>query len=115
MQTYRACQFQDKPRKNNELHPIPIGEPWKWIEIDIVGSLPITERENKYIVICVDYMTKWAEAKPLPDKSAVQVIWFIYEEIICRYGYPAVIQSDNGLEFANEIIKQLLEKFEIWH
>ena len=60
-------------------------------------------------------MTKWAEAKPLSDKSAVQVAWFIYEDVICRYGCPAVIQSDNGLEFVNEIIKQLLEKFKIWH
>ncbi len=60
-------------------------------------------------------MTKWAEAKSLPDKSSMQVAWFIYDEIICRYGCPAIIQSDNGLEFVNEIIKQLLEKFQIWH
>ncbi len=50
-------------------------------------------------------MTKCAEAKLLSDKSAVQIIWFIYEEIICRYGCPAVIQSDNELEFVNEVIK----------
>src|SRR6266542_6125695 len=45
----------------------------------------------------------------------MQVAWFIYDEIICRYGCPAIIQSDNGLEFVNKIIKQLLEKFQIWH
>ena len=45
----------------------------------------------------------------------MQVAWFIYDEIICRYGCPAIIQSDNGLEFVNEIIKQLLKKFQIWH
>ena len=111
VQTCRACQFQGKPKKNNELHPIPIGEPWEWIGIDIVGPLPVTERGNKYIVTCIDYMTKWAEAKPLPDKSAMQVAWFIYNEIICRYGCSAIIQSDNELEFVNEIIKRLLEKF----
>ena len=111
----RACQFQGKPKKNNELHPILIGEPWERIGIDIVRPLPVTERENRYIVTCIDYMTKWAEAKPLPDKTAMQVAWFIYDEIICRYGCLAIIQSDNGLEFVNEIIKQLLEKFQIWH
>ena len=115
VQTCRAYQFQGKAKKNNELHPIPIGEPWERIGIDIVGPLPVTERGNKYIVTCIDYMTKWAEAKPLPDKSAMQVAWFIYNEIICQYGCPAIIQSDNGLEFINEIIKQLLEKFQIWH
>ena len=80
-----------------------------------MGPLPVTERGNKYIVTCIDYLTKWAEAKLLPDKSAMQVAWFIYDKIICRYGCPAIIQSDNGLEFVNEIIKQLLEKFQIWH
>ncbi len=71
--TCRECQFQGSPKKNNELHPIPVGRPWDRISIDIVGLLPITEWENRYIVICIDYMSKWAEAKPLPDKSAKQV------------------------------------------
>ncbi len=60
-------------------------------------------------------MIKWAETKPLPDKSAVQVTWFIYEKVICRYGCSAVIQLDNGLEFVNEVIRQLLENFQIWY
>ena len=96
VQTYRTCQFQGKPKKNNELHPIPIGEPWKRIRIDIVGPLPVTERGNKYIVTCIDYLTKWAEAKSLPDKSAMQVAWFIYDEIICQYGCPAKFNQIMG-------------------
>ncbi len=74
VQTCRACQFQGKPQRNNKLHSIPVRKPWKRIGIDIVESLSIIERGNKYIITCIDYMTKWAEAKPLPDKSAVQVI-----------------------------------------
>ncbi len=80
-----------------------------------MGPLLITERGNKYIVTCIDYMMKWTEVRPLSNKLVVQVIWFIYEEIICRYGYSAVIQLDNGLEFVNEVIKRLLKKFQIWH
>ncbi len=60
-------------------------------------------------------MTKWTEAKPLPDKSARQVAWFLYEEIICRYRCPQIIQSDNELEFVNEVVKELLKQFQIWH
>ena len=56
-------------------------------------------------------MTKWAEAKPLPDKSARQVAWFLYEEIICQYGCSQIIQSDNGLEFVNKIVRELLKQF----
>jgi len=73
MQTCKACQFQEKPQRNNELHLIPIRKPWKRIEIDIVRPLPITKRGNKYIVTCIDYMMKCVKAKPLPDKSAMQV------------------------------------------
>jgi len=71
--TYRECQFQGSPKKNNELHSISVGGPWDRISIDIVESLLVTEWENRYIVTCIDYMTKWAEAKSLPDKSARQV------------------------------------------
>ena len=109
MKTCKECQFQGSPKKNNELHPIPVGGPQDRIGIDIVGPLSVTEQENRYIVTCIDYMTKWAEAKPLPDKSARQVAQFLYEEIICQYEYPQSIQSDNGLEFVNEIVKELLK------
>ncbi len=57
-------------------------------------------------------MTKWAEAKPLLDKSARQVAWFLYKKIICQYGYLLIIQSDNRLEFVefvNEVVKELLK------
>ncbi len=70
MKTCRECQFQGSLKKNNELHLIPVGGPWDRIGVNIVGLLPVTEWENRYIVICIDYMTKWAEAKPLSDKSA---------------------------------------------
>jgi len=55
VQMCRACQFQGKLKKNNELHPIPIGEPWEQIGIDIMRPLLVTERGNKYIVTCIDY------------------------------------------------------------
>ena len=70
VKTCKECQFQGSTRRNNELHLIPVEGLWDRIEIDIVGLLPITKRGNRYIVTCIDYMTKWIKAKPLPDKSA---------------------------------------------
>ncbi len=71
------------------------------------------EWKNRYIVTCINYMTKWVEAKPLPNKSAKQVAWFLYEKIICQYGCPQIIQSDNGLEFVNELVRELLKQFQV--
>ena len=48
------------------------------VGMDLIGPLPKTSRGNQYIVTLTDYFTKWAEAAPLPDKSAVGVARLIY-------------------------------------
>jgi len=58
VKTCRECQFQDNLKKNNELHLISVRGPWDRIGIDIVESLPVIERSNRYIVMCIDYITK---------------------------------------------------------
>ena len=60
------CQRRGKPKRNEPLHPIVIGEPFFQIGIDIVGPLPRTTKQNRYIVVAIDYLTKWPEAKTLP-------------------------------------------------
>ena len=46
--------------------------------MDLIGPMPETQRGNKYIVTLTDYFTKWAEAAPLADKTALGVAKFIY-------------------------------------
>ena len=58
---------------------------------------------------------KWPEAKAIPNKEAVTVAKFIFEEIICRHGCPKILQSDQGTEFTAQIIKELTDKFRIQH
>jgi len=74
VKTYRKYQFQDISKKNNKLYFISVRGSWNRINIDIIGSLPVIEWENKYIVTCIDYMIKWIEAKPLPNKSTKQIV-----------------------------------------
>ncbi len=54
-------------------------------------------------------MTKWTEAKALPDKSTRQIAQFLYKKIIYQYRYSQIIQSNNKLEFVNEVVKELLK------
>ena len=54
------------------------------VGIDLIGPLPLTQKGNKYVVTLVDYFSKWPEAAPLPDKSAIGVGMFLYE-LFCRY------------------------------
>lgn len=46
--------------------------------MDLIGPLPVTSRGNKYIITLTDYFSKWAEAFPLPDKTAAGVAQFMY-------------------------------------
>ena len=69
--------------------------------IDIVGSLPMTEDGNCYIIVAVDYFSRWPKARPLRHANATSVTTFIYEEIICRFGPSKVIQNDQGTHFVN--------------
>jgi hypothetical protein len=69
------CQRHRKSKKNEPLHPIPIFDPFYRIGIDIVGPLPITSRNNCYIVVAVDYLTKWGECwKKGPNQNFFQKI-----------------------------------------
>lgn len=114
----RACDVcQRRGRKQNPepLQPIPVGGPFERIGIDYVGPLPRTPRGNKYIIVATDYLTKWPEARPVSEATASKTAAFIYDEIICRHGCPKVILTDRGTHFRNQIVDDLLARFEIKH
>src|ERR1043165_2999769 len=110
-----ACQRREKPRGKHELHPIEIKEPFYQIGIDFVGPLPRTKEGNKYIIVAMDYFTKWPEAKAVKEATAKETAKFIMEEIICRHGCPRKIISDRGTHFDNNLIGRLTRKFQIKH
>jgi len=107
------CQRRGKFKKNQTLHPIPVNSPFYQIGIDFVGPLPLTEQGNKYIIVAMDYLTKWPEAKPVPAATAEQVAKFLYDDIIGRHGCPTKILSDQGTHFKNNMIAHLTKKFQI--
>ncbi|GBC33562.2 DDE-type integrase/transposase/recombinase [Rhizophagus irregularis DAOM 181602=DAOM 197198] len=97
-------------RRVEPLHPIKVGMPFDRIGIDIVGPLPTTKKGNKYIVVATEYLTKWPEARALPDAKASSVVSFFYEDIICRHGCPKEILTDRGSHFVNEMLDSLCDE-----
>jgi hypothetical protein len=97
------------------LNPIPVKAPFKLIGIDFVGPLPKTKNGNRYIIVAMDYMTKWPEAKPVQKVTAEETVKFIYEEIICQHGCPQEILMDRGTHFNNQLVQGLTKKFQIQH
>ena len=87
---------------------------WKCVGIDLTEPLPQTPRRNKYIITATDYFSKWPEAAALPDKTAVCIAHFLIS-LFCSHGWPEIIQSDQGREFVNEVLKILFELTGIEH
>jgi Integrase zinc binding domain/Integrase core domain len=110
-----SCQRRGRSKKNNILHPIPVHSPFYQIGIDFVGPLPRTRRGKKYIIVAMDYLTKWPEARAVSEATAESAANFIYEQIICQHGCLQILLSDRGTHFNNNMIQKLTEKFKINH
>jgi hypothetical protein len=115
IKTCSTCQRFEKPERNEPLHSIKVMQPFERIGIDIVGPLPETSKQNKYMVVAIEYLTKWVEVRALDKATAENVANFIYENIICRHSTPKIILTDQGSHFKNKLVDELCNKFRIEH
>lgn len=82
--------------------------------IDFMGPFP-SSFSNQYILVAVDYVSKWVEAVALPTNDAKVVIGFLKKHIFTRFGTPRAIISDGGKHFCNRQFEQLLSKYGVKH
>src|SRR6266498_230032 len=101
------CQQRGSMRQNNQKRTIPPTDIFERWRVNIVRSLPIIKEGNRYIVVAMDYFSRWSEARLFKATNADTVATFLYEEIICRFGAPRILQSDRGTHFVNEVIQRL--------
>ena len=66
-----------------------------------MGPFPIAVRQLKFLVIGIDYFTKWVKSEALATIMEKNIQNFVWKNIICRYGIPKVLVSDNGKQFDN--------------
>ncbi|KAL0430801.1 UNVERIFIED_CONTAM: Pol polyprotein [Sesamum radiatum] len=81
--------------------------------IDILGPFPPAVAQKKFIIVAVEYFTKWVEAEKLAKKSEKEVINFVWKNIICRFGIPRVLISDNGTQFQGKAIMAWCKELKI--
>ena len=82
--------------------------------IDFMGPFP-PSFGNLYILLAVDYVSKWVEAVACPRNDANSVVSFLQKNILSRFGTPRTIISDRGSHFANKIFAKLMSRYEIKH
>jgi len=86
--------------EDEELKSIPVCDLFYRVVMDTARPLPETKLGNKYIMVAINHYFKWCEAKAVVDHGAKTTARFLEDDVICRYGVPKFVLSDNGGEWA---------------
>lgn len=106
------CQRTKPPAPSPApLTTVPIGRPWEMVAVDIL-EVPVSQHNNRYLLVIQDYMTKWAEAIPIPNQTAERITKELIK-VFSRYGIPNILHSDQGRNFESTILHQTLDAFGI--
>ncbi|XP_020424491.1 uncharacterized protein LOC109950339 [Prunus persica] len=121
-----ACQRHGPIQQVPSVPMNPVVKPWPlrgWA-MDLIGKIyPASSQQHCFIIVATDYFTKWVEAKPIKTTTSQEIITFIEEQIIQRFGIPESITTDRGSSFISremldmaETFKKMLEKNpKQWH
>ncbi|GJR23702.1 reverse transcriptase domain-containing protein [Tanacetum coccineum] len=109
------CQRQGKISQRDEMpqNSIQVCEIFNMWGIDFMGPFP-SSRGNKCILVAVDYLSKWVEAKALPTNDARVVCKFL-KTLFSRFGAPRAIISDRGTHFCNDQFSKVMLKYGVTH
>ncbi|CAM8994084.1 unnamed protein product [Rhodiola kirilowii] len=100
----------------NEMPQVPIlvNDVFNIWGIDFMGPFPVSCGYT-YILVGVDYVSKWVEAKATRCDDAKTVIDFLRTNLFCRYGVPKAIISDQGTNFCNRMMAATLKRYHVHH
>ncbi|MCO5548570.1 hypothetical protein L7F22_002030 [Adiantum nelumboides] len=113
-QSCHRCQLAGDRRLTYEPQtPILAHGPFEKWGIDAIGPLPRATSGKLYIIMGVDYMTRWAEATTTSRITAVEVAKFIFEHICCRFKVPLEILLNRGPGFKGDLVGELMKKLKI--
>ena len=89
--------------------------PWPFAQwgLDIIGLFPTALRQLKFLVVGIDYFTKWVEAEPLATITEKRIRSFVWKSIIYRYEILRVLVSNNGKQFDNSAFRDFYSKLGI--
>ncbi|GJS79231.1 reverse transcriptase domain-containing protein [Tanacetum coccineum] len=107
---HRRLVSQRDEMPQNSIQVCEIFDVWG---IDFMGPFP-SSKGNKYILVAVDYLSKWVEAKALPTNDARVVCKFL-KSLFARFGAPRAIISDRGTHFCNDQFAKVMLKYGVTH
>jgi len=97
------------------LHNITSPWPFAMWGMDIIGPFPSGKGQCKFLLVGIDYFTKWIEVEPLATITTAKVKGFVSKSIICRFGIPHTIVLDNDRQFVDQALIAYYEGLGIRH
>jgi hypothetical protein len=92
------------------MHQYNVGATLERVAIDIAGPFPQRDRENRYLLIAIDYFTKWPEVYPIPNQEASTMADALVTNLFCRFGVPRELHSDQGRNFESRLMQEVLQR-----
>ena len=116
--TCHKCQiYVDKVHMPHvPLNVLTAPSPFAMWGINMIGEIrPTTSNGHRFILVTIDYFTEWVEAASFASVTKNIVARFIRHNLICQYGIPKRIITDNGTNLNNTMIIELCVQFKIQH
>uniref|UniRef100_A0A2N9GNQ3 Uncharacterized protein n=1 Tax=Fagus sylvatica TaxID=28930 RepID=A0A2N9GNQ3_FAGSY len=111
-QMYQNC----KNAPPQYLHTMALPWPFSAWGMDVIGAItPKASNGHEFILVAIDYFTKWVEACSFKNVTQVAVTRFVKNNIICHYGMPEMLITDNASNLNNRMMDQLCQQFKIQH
>jgi hypothetical protein len=96
------------------MHPIIKLWPFRGCGLDFIGQIhPLSSKGHRFMLVAMDYFTKWTEVVPLKNMTYKEVIEFIMKHIIHRFGIPQTLTTDQGTSFVSGQVRDFIESYKI--
>jgi hypothetical protein len=98
--------------KSRPIHQYNVGVPFERIAVDVAGPFSRSGQGNRYLLIAMDYFTKWPEAYAIPDQETSTVADALVTNFFCRFEIPRELHSDQGRNFESRLLQEIYNAWE---
>jgi len=110
-----TCQVlkSDNKKPPGKIQQTVVNRPNELLGVDLMGPFPRSSHQHEYIMVVVDYYTRWVEIFPMRTATASSITRILRTEVLTRWGVPEYILSDRGSQFVSSIFQELCAQWKV--